>query len=56
MSIPLTIIPSSGVKIIRGGRKKWEDLCELVEEKNIKSPISWIINVFDLKMLISQFF
>lgn len=56
MSIPLINIQSSGVKIIRGGRKKWEDLCELVEEKNIKLPISWIINVFDLKMLISQFF
>jgi hypothetical protein len=56
MSIPLINIPSLGVKIIRGDKKKWDDLCELVENKNIKLPISWIVNVFDLKMFISEFF
>lgn len=56
ISYPLFDIPSSGVKIIRGDKKKWDDLCELVKSKNIASPVSRIINVLDLIRFISEFF
>jgi len=57
LSKPLLFVPSSNAKIIRGGKKKWEDLCKLVEEnENLVAPIAWVINVLDLKRFISEFF
>jgi hypothetical protein len=57
LSTPLLFVPSSNAKIIRGDKKKWSDLCKLVEEnENIVAPISRVINVLDLKRFISEFF
>lgn len=54
-SVPLYRIPSS-YKIIPNSRKKWNELCNLVIKNKIIVPITFIINVSDLRQYINEFF
>jgi hypothetical protein len=54
-SVPLYRIPSS-YKIISNSRKKWNKLCEMVIKYKINVPISYIINISELRQYISDFF
>lgn len=54
-SVPLHRIPLS-YKIISNSRKKWDELCELIIKNKINVSISCIINVFELRQYISDFF
>lgn len=54
-SVPLYRMPLL-YKIIPNGRKKWNELCELVIKNKIKVPISCIINLSDLRQFIDNFF
>lgn len=47
-------IPSK-YKIIPSDRKKWNELCEIVNDNNILVPISKVVNMYDLKYYISTF-
>jgi hypothetical protein len=54
-SVPLSRIPSS-YKIIPNDRKKWNKLCELVIKYKIIIPISYVINISELRQYINVFF
>lgn len=48
-------IPSSYKIIIPNHKKKWYELCKIVDDNNILVPISKVINIDDLKYYISEF-
>lgn len=54
-SVPLHRIPLS-YKIISNSRKKWDELCELIIKNKMNIPISYIINISELKQYINEFF
>lgn len=54
-SVPLHRIPLS-YKIISNSRKKWDELCELIIKNKINIPISYIINISELRQYINVFF
>jgi hypothetical protein len=54
-SVPLHRIPLS-YKIISNSRKKWDELCELIIKNKINIPISYVINISELRQYINVFF
>jgi hypothetical protein len=54
-SVPLFRIPAS-YKIIPNDKKKWGELCDTVIKYNVNRPISYIINISDLRQFINEFF
>jgi hypothetical protein len=52
-SVKLSRIPS--LYKFDNSKKQWNELCDYVEENDVKKPISKIINVFGLKQYVGQF-